>query len=80
MIEHQSEEERVTRLIQPVQQKFQFITQSLEEGPSKHISSNRVEHLAKQAEEVTEEVAQVQQILKEFQDKVQPMPHPTLEA
>ena len=63
---HQSKAEWVIGLIQPVKQKLQFITQSLEEGPSKHISFDCVEHLAKQVEEIEEEFSWVQQILKEF--------------
>ena len=39
-------------------------------APSEHISYDHVEQLAKQEEELIEEVAKVQQILKEFQDKV----------
>ena len=53
----QTEVERVTGLLQLVQQKLQLITQSLEEGPSKHIISDRVEQLAKQVEEVAQEVS-----------------------
>ena len=71
--EHQSEVERVIGLIQPIQQKLQHITQSMEEGPSKQSSYDRVEQVANQAEEVTEEFSRVQQILKEFQDKVGPV-------
>ena len=67
---YQSKAVRVTGLIQPVQQKLQHITQSLEEGPSKHINSDRVKQLQKQAKEVRQEVSKVQQILKEFQYKV----------
>ena len=73
----QTELERVTWLIQPIHQKLHLITQQMEEGLSKHISSDHVEQLENKAEEVNADVSQVQ-ILQEFQNKVglvaQPVP------
>ena len=63
---YQSKAVWVAGLIHPVQQKLQHITQSIEAGLSKHISSDRVEQLEKQAEEVSADVAWVQQVLKEL--------------
>ena len=77
---HQSEAARIICLIQPVQQKFQHIKQSLEEGPLEHISFDSVEQLATQAEELKTKVAKFQQIFKEFQDKVGPVAQPEPEA
>ena len=69
---HQFEAAGITGIIHPMQHKLQHIAQSLEAGPSQHISSDRVEQLAAQVEEVTTEVSKVQQMVKEFQDKVGP--------
>ena len=76
---HQSKATQITALIQLVPQKLQHIAQSIEAGPSKHISFDRVEQLVAQVEEVTREVAKVQQMLKEFQEKVGPPTYPGLE-
>ena len=77
---HLSEATRDTCLIYPVKKRLQHITQILEAGLSEHINLDQVENLAMQVEEVTKEFSKVQQILKEFQDKVGPVQHPELEA
>ena len=61
---------------------LQQVMQSLEEGPSEHISFDRVEKLAAQEEEVIGEVSKVQYMVKGFQDKVGPTAQhgPALEA
>ena len=69
---HQSEASWLTGLMQPMQHKLQQILQSLEARSSKHITFNRIEKLVTQEEEVIEEVAKVQQMVKELQDKVSP--------
>ena len=51
----------------------------MEDVSLKHISSDRFKKLEKQAEEVREEVVQVQGILKAFLEKVGTMAHPTPE-
>ena len=45
-----------------------------------HISFDRVEKLAAQAEEVLDEAAGVKQIVKEFQDKVGPVAQSSTES
>ena len=58
--------------MQPLKEKIDTIAQSANTGPSEHISTNRVEKSVMQEEEVSDEVAGVQRIVKEFQDKVGP--------
>ena len=70
---HQSEAACIIHVMQPLKEKIETISQSIDAGPSKHISTDRVEQLVVQAEEVSNEVAGVQRIMKEFQDKVGPM-------
>ena len=53
----------MTGIIYPLQQKLQYIVQSLG-GPSEHISSDQVEQLEKKDEEVSVDVSWVQQVLK----------------
>ena len=47
---------------------------------SEHINSDRVEQLDAQEEEVSDEVAGVQQMVKEFQNKVGPAVQSVLES
>ena len=65
----QSEVEQLTG-IQLVQQKIQSIVQSIVEESLEHAHSDHVEQLAAQAEEVVAEVAKVETMVQEFQDKV----------
>ena len=53
-----------------MQQKIQHIAQSLEARSSEHISSDQVEQLEKQVEQLSADFAWVQQFLKELQENI----------
>ena len=64
-----------------MQQKLQGIVQSIGEKSLEHVHSDNVEQLVAQVQEVGEEIAKFQLMVKTFQDKVcppaQPEPTPT---
>ena len=66
---HQSTFERLTDIIQPLQQKLQCIIQPIEVESWERVHSECVEELNAQVEEVAEEVTKAQQMVTSFQDK-----------
>ena len=63
------EAKRVTRIIQPVQQKVHEAVASVEKLTSKHVNSDLVEKLKKTKEEVWLEAEKVAKILEYFHNK-----------
>ena len=59
-----------------MQQKLQGIVQSIEVESLEHVHSDHVEQLVAQVQEVGEEVAKFQLMVKTFQDKVHPNVQP----
>ena len=70
MAEKQAEAERVTGLIQPVQQRIHELTQVVANASLEHPSSDRVQELEQQAEEARREIERLTPIFGQFQQKV----------
>ena len=68
--EKQAEAERVTGLIQPVQQQINEFTQALANTLLEHPSTDIVQELEQQVDEACQEIKQLTPILAQFQQKV----------
>ena len=70
IFEQQVEAERITKLIQPVQQRIQEFTHALASTSSEHPSSSIVQELEQQEKEAYQEIERITPILVQFQQTI----------
>ena len=69
-VEQQVKAERITKLIQPVQQRIHEFTHALSSTSLKHPSNSSVQELEQQAEEACQDIERTTPILAQFQQNI----------